>query len=60
MAFDSVLEASPQTPMEGPEARAWRLFSSVIRGTWSEIIGEDQVVQVVPNEMEGNTNTKSY
>ncbi|CAO1630644.1 unnamed protein product [Parajaminaea phylloscopi] len=60
IAFDSALEAAPRTPVEGDEAQAWRLFSSVIRGTWTDTPGEPDGIRVVANEMLGNTDTKSY
>lgn len=60
VAYDSALEASPRTPTSGDEAGAWRLLSSVIRSTWKDIPGQPEGIQVVPNGMEGNTDTKSY
>jgi Gly-Xaa carboxypeptidase len=35
------LEAAPRTPVSGEDANAWRLLSSVIRGTWKDTDGSE-------------------
>lgn len=53
----AALEAAPKTPVVGPDASAWRLLSSVIRGTYLE--GSEEPILVIPSIMNGNTDTKS-
>ncbi|PWN18969.1 Zn-dependent exopeptidase [Microstroma glucosiphilum] len=62
----------PRSPLSGPEAAPWRLFSSVIRSVWSVPAdsytprGDDSTVLtkgevpiiVSPSQMRGNTDTR--
>ncbi len=66
IAFDSGLEPSPSTPLQGEEAKPWRLLQRVIRATWSSGLAAAegnhtaQPITVGPELMGGNTDTARY
>ncbi|KDN40015.1 carboxypeptidase S [Tilletiaria anomala UBC 951] len=64
-AFGSGLEPSPATPLNGEEAKPWRLLSGVIRATWDASDADasqstSDGITVVPTLMVGNTDTSRY
>lgn len=52
------LEPAPWTPLEGEEAKPWKLFSQLVRSVWVSEDGEP--VRVTPSIMQGNTDTRYY
>jgi len=68
-AWSEPLEPAPKTPIsnEDENAKAWRLFSSVIRNVWKvDEHGEmdeseaGEGIIVAPSLMQGNTDTQRY
>lgn len=54
----SALEPAPRTPLDGDNAKPWRLFSQLVRSVWVNDDGEP--VKVAPSIMQGNTDTRYY
>ncbi|PWN46668.1 Zn-dependent exopeptidase, partial [Violaceomyces palustris] len=51
-------QPAPSTPLQGSEAKAWRLFSSVIRSTWPDKVGGKGNILVAPAIMQGNSDVR--
>ncbi|TKY90863.1 hypothetical protein EX895_000861 [Sporisorium graminicola] len=57
-AARSALEPAPWTPLEGEDAKPWKLFSQLVRSVWVDDDGKP--VTVAPSIMQGNTDTRYY